>query len=253
MRHVRFSPLQIASIALIFVAWYVAAQFFPPAFFPRPAEVLRLIVRDLSEGTALSHLLLSLQRTFVGFLVALGISVPLGIGMGFLRQMEGSFRIWVLVGLSIPGMSWAFLGVMFFQLSEVAVYFPVAVVVIPFLTLDIWKGTQALDSDLMRMARVFHLSRFQTARQIVLPHLVPHLLAGSRYGVGLAWKITATAEFLTRDNGVGFQIKHAGSLFDLAGIFSWTLMFAFVLLIIEIGVFGSIESWLTRWRPRVAF
>jgi len=253
MRQIRFSPIHIASIALFFLIWYVASLFFPPAFFPRPGEVLRLMYQDLADGNAFYHLILSLQRTLVGFLLAFLVSVPLGLGMGFLKQIESSFRIWVLVGLTIPGMSWAFLGVMFFQFSEMAVYVPVALTVIPFLTLDIWKGTQALDRDLLRMASVFQIPRYEVARQIALPHLIPHLLAGSRYGVGLAWKITATAEFLTRETGVGFQIKHFGSLFNLGEVFAWTLIFAIVLIIIEFGIFGIIDSWVTRWRQQVAF
>ena len=253
MKQLRFSPVQIASLGLIFLVWYGASLFFPPAFFPRPLEVLQLTYQNFSTGNALYHLLFSLQRTFVGFLLAFLISVPIGLGMGFVKEIENSFGVWVLVGLTIPGMSWAFLGVMFFRLSEMAVYVPVALVVIPFLTLDIWKGTQSLDRDLLRMANVFQIPRHEVVRQIVLPHLIPHFLAGSRYGLGLAWKITATAEFLTRETGVGFQIKHAGSLFDLAGVFSWTLIFAVVLIVIEIGIFGAIDSWVTRWRRQVTF
>ncbi len=73
------------------------------------------------------------------------------------------------------------------------------------------------------------------------------------FGIGLAWKITATAEFLTRETGVGFQIKHFGSLFNLGEVFAWTLIFAVVLIIIEFGIFGIIDSWVTRWRQPVAF
>ena len=109
MKQLRFSPLQIASLGLIFLVWYVASLFFPPAFFPRPVEVLQLTYQNFSTGNALYHLLFSLQRTFVGFFLAFLISVPIGLGMGFVKEIEDSFGVWVLVGLTIlecPGHSW---------------------------------------------------------------------------------------------------------------------------------------------------
>ena len=51
MKQLRFSPVQFASLGLIFLVWYVASLFFPPAFFPRPVEVLQLTYQNFLPAT----------------------------------------------------------------------------------------------------------------------------------------------------------------------------------------------------------
>jgi NitT/TauT family transport system permease protein len=43
-------------------------------------------------------------------------------------------------------------------------------------------------------------------RLIYAPQLVPFLLAATRTGLALIWKIVLTFEVLGRDGGVGFRI-----------------------------------------------
>ena len=75
------------------------------------------------------------------------------------------------------------------------------------------------------MARSFRLSRGRVLRHVVLPQLVPFVVAAARSGLALIWKIVLVVELLGRSNGVGFQLSVFFQLFDVAAILAYALAF----------------------------
>jgi len=55
-------------------------------------------------------------------------------------------------------------------------------------------------------------------------------------------------ELLGRSNGIGYQISVFFQLFDIASILAYTLAFILVMLVVEIGLVGPMERYVTRWR-----
>jgi NitT/TauT family transport system permease protein len=53
-------------------------------------------------------------------------------------------------------------------------------------------------------------------RRVILPAAAPHLLAGFRLAVGVAWMVIVAAEMLGVTSGLGFQVSDArnGLRFD---------------------------------------
>ena len=98
------------------------------------------------------------------------------------------------------------------------------------------------------MAHSFRLSRTVVLRQIILPQLSPYLMATTRSGLALIWKIVLVVELLGRSNGVGFQLHLFFQLFDIASIFAYTLAFVLVIQVLEYGLLQPIERRISRWR-----
>jgi NitT/TauT family transport system permease protein len=73
------------------------------------------------------------------------------------------------------------------------------------------------------------------------------MIAG-RSGIALIWKIVLVVELLGRSNGIGYQISVFFQLFDIASILAYTLAFILVMLVVEIGLVGPMERYVTRWR-----
>lgn len=98
------------------------------------------------------------------------------------------------------------------------------------------------------MAHSFRLSRTVVLRQIILPQLSPYLMATTRSGLALIWKIVLVVELLGRSNGVGFQLHLFFQLFDIASIFAYTLAFVLVIQVLEYGLLQPLERRISRWR-----
>jgi NitT/TauT family transport system permease protein len=249
----RRRAIWLLSIVSILLLWAVIAAFFPPTFLPGPLVVARRLGELAARGDFWMHLRATILRVAIGFGIAFVVSVGAGILMGSRRLAEGVFESWVLVGLTIPGLCWAVLAVMWFGITEMAPVFAIVVVVLPMLTLNMWQGTKSVDRDLVEMAHVFRASRRALLRDVVLPQLLPFCLAGARLGFALGWKVVVLSEMFGLSSGVGYMINRSFSAYSMDDVLAWTVGFTLVMFAFEYAVMLPIERRLVRWRPVVAF
>ena len=201
-------------------------------------------------GNFFGEMASTLRRVLVGFGIAMIVSIPLGILMGTLRSLESFFEPPVILGLTMPGLIWSVLMIMFFGLNETSAYAAVAITIMPMLAISIWQGTKSIDKDLIDMSKVFHAGPWSKVVDVILPQLVSHILAAVRYGLGLAWKVVVVVEMFGLSNGVGYQVIRGFNVFSMKTVLAWAISFLVVMIVIEFGIIGWVEKAVTRWRPR---
>ena len=240
-----------ASLVVLLAFWFAASGIAPKDYLPSPAVVAGVLGENLRDPESYHHIQVSLRRTFGGFLLALVGGVALGIAMGASRRAEYLCDAWVIVGLGIPSLCWAFVALMLFGLREAGVYFAVFGIVLPFVTVNVFQGVRALDAGLAQMGQVFHLQPPAALRHIVIPQLIPFLFGATRYGLGLAWKATAVAELVSQQEGVGYIFGRWFGLFQMPQVLAWTVTFVLLMLATEIMIVRPLEAASTRWRREV--
>ena len=241
----------VASAGALLGVWAAASAALPRGYLPSPAVVAGALAENLRDPESYRHILASLRRTFGGFAMALLAGTALGILMGASRRIEYLCDLWVTVGLAIPSLCWAYVGLMFFGLAETGVYFAVLWIVLPFVTVNVWQGVRTLDAGLVQMGRAFRFSRGTVVRHVALPQLIPYLFGATRYGLALAWKATAVAELVSQQDGVGYVFGKWFGLFHMAQVLAWTVTFVLLMLATEMFVVRTLEAGLTRWRREV--
>lgn len=239
------------SIVAMMIVWWLMTFFFSAALVPRPAETLLEVGSILTSGSFLSEMGATLRRVGVGFGIAMLISVPLGILMGTVKWLENFFEPPVILGLTMPGLVWAVMAIMFFGLNETSAYAAVAVTILPMLAISLWQGTKSIEKDLIDMSTAFHASAWSKVVDVILPQLISHILAAVRYGLGLAWKVVVVVEMFGFSNGVGYQVVRGFNIFSMKTVLAWAITFLVVMIVIEFGIIGWLESTVTRWRPRI--
>lgn len=245
--------VHVASVGVVVLGWAAVARLFPPALLPGPAAVLGRVGTILVSGQFAFHMAHTLIRVGVGFVAAFVVSLAFGILMGVNRTAEKFFEIEVLIGLTVPSLAWAVVALMWFGISELAPIFTIFIVILPLITVNMWQGTKALDQDLNEMARAFRVTRAEIVREVVVPQLVPYLLASTRFGLSLAWKVAVIAEMLGISNGIGYMIHYAFGVFSMEEVLAWTISFTLVMIALEYGLLNPLEARITRWRRTVAF
>lgn len=243
--------LRVGSIVTLVFIWWVLTLFFPPTLIPNPWDTFAEVAAIITTGNFFVEMGNTLRRVLVGFGIAMVVSIPLGIVMGTLRTLESFFEPPVILGLTMPGLIWAVLMIMFFGLTETSAYAAVAVTIFPMLTIGIWQGTKSIDKDLIDMSRVFHAGAWSKVVDVILPQLVSHILAAIRYGLGLAWKVVVVVEMFGFSNGVGYQVVRGFNVFSMKTVLAWAITFLVVMIVIEFGIIGWLERSVTRWRPPV--
>ena len=243
--------LRIGSIAALVLLWWLMSLYFPPTLVPKPWDTFAEVAGIVTTGQFFVEMGNTLRRVLVGFGIAMTVAVPLGILMGTLRSLECFFEPPVILGLTMPGLIWAVLMIMFFGLTETSAYAAVAITIAPMLAIGIWQGTKSIDKDLVDMSRVFRASPLSKVVDVILPQLISHILAAVRYGLGLAWKVVVVVEMFGFSNGVGYQVVRGFNIFSMKAVLAWAITFLVVMIVIEFGIIGWLERRVTRWRPRV--
>lgn len=244
--------IRLASALSLLAVWHVISLFYPPTYLPGPIPVFEEIVRIIGSGEFFVHMYWTIARVGLGFVVSFVVSVVVGVAMGLNRFWEVYLDGPILVGLTIPGLAWAVIGLMLFGLTMSTQIFAIFMVVTPILTVNIWEGTKAIDRKVVEMAMVFRARRAMIIRNVVLPQLVPFALAGFRFGLALSWKTVVIAETFGATSGIGYKIIQARELLSMQGVLAWTLSFTLVMFFLEFGVLQLLEARVTAWRPRLA-
>lgn len=64
----------------------------------------------------------------------------------------------------------------------------------------------------------------------------------------MGWKVIVLVEIFGLSSGVGYRLNTEYSAMNVAGVLAWTIGFAGVMALLEYGVIGGIERYVTRWR-----
>jgi NitT/TauT family transport system permease protein len=228
--------------------WEVMTRVTASPLVPDVSEVVDEIRRIVFSGLAIKQIGITFGRILLGFGVAFVVSLVVGIVAArnsFVRQFVNPA---IILGLTVPGLVWALLCVIWFGVSLTTPVVAIALGVAPVMVLHVIQGMHAVDAEIIEMAYVFKLSARDKIVHIWIPSLIPHLIGGSRIGLSLAWKVIVLVELFGLSNGVGYQLNSEFSSQNVAGVLAWTIVFWAVMTAMEYGVLQTLESRFTRWR-----
>ena len=244
--------LKLVSIVSAVIFWGLLSLTLPPEIFPGPIETAHTLWVEIVKGDLWTDLAMTMMRVVAGLVLALILGIPVGILMGLNRRAEDMLDVWVMTALTVPSLCYAIMAFMWFGLNEAATIIAIAVTAAPSITINIWEGVKNVDTKLVAMARVFEARRLAIVRRVLLPQILPYVMASARFGLGVIWKITVLVELIGRPNGVGFKLFYWYQLADMRRVLAWTLLFTIIMLLIELVILKPIERRLFAWRPQVA-
>jgi NitT/TauT family transport system permease protein len=242
---------RLASIAGAIAIWWLIALAMPANLLPDPWVSAMTLAKNFAQGDVLPHLAITLARVAGGLAVAMAIGVPVGILMGINLRAEKILDIWVMVGLTVPSLCYAIICFILVGLNESATVLAIGLTAAPSVAINLWEGVKTIDFKLVEMARIFETGRPTILGRVLLPQVLPYIMASVRMGLGIVWKIAVLVELIGRPNGVGFKLFYWYQLADMGQVLAWTLLFTLVMLAIELGVLKAVERRLFAWRPRV--
>lgn len=216
--------------------------------FPTPIAVAEEMAQLAATGRLLPDLGKTLLRAGTAFVLAMLIGSALGFALGRVRWLDRLLSSWLVVGLNLPAIVVAIVLYIWLGLTEVALVSAVVVNKVPLVIVTIREGVRSLSADYEELARVLRLPRWRRLRLVILPQLVPFVLAAARTGLSLIWKIVLVFEVLGSDGGVGYRVSLMFQFFDITGILAYTAAFILVVLAFEHGVLHPLERRALRWR-----
>lgn len=246
--------LTVVSLIAFVLIWWALSLYLEGQnldYLPPPNVVLDAFVQSLDfdpvTGLPLStHILASLNRFFWGFVIAIGIAIPLGLLMGFISYakalgMPAAELIRPIPPIALAPLFFAAFGVLGGAIATVfiGIFFPVLYNVI--------FGVSSVDPILLDAARTQGASKFQLFSKVILPFTVPYLMTGVSIGVGIGWMVIVAAEWIAAPGG------GVGSLiFATYQSGRWPYMFVGLVAIAILGLLTTslsrvLENRVSRW------
>ncbi len=241
-------PLLLLAIAA--GAWEAMAEAVRSPLVPGIAEIGKELMRIFRGGYFFGEMAVTLLRVATGFIMAFAVAVAAGIAMGRKRSVAHFLEPAIIVGLTVPGLVWALLCVIWFGIGLTGAAIAVALSIAPALVLNILQGVRAMDAELLEVTAMLRLPLWTRLRCLWLPSLMPSLLGGARLGLSLAWKVVVLVELFGLSSGIGYQLNSEFGAQNVAGVIAWTLGFAAVMGILEYGILAQLEHHVMRWRRK---
>ena len=219
---------------------------------PGPIRIIETFPDLWNSGRFLQSYGATLTRIGIGFAVSFGFGALLGVFTQN-RWVEGFFKDAVTISLVSPGLIWALTGLVIWGFKPAGWIFAIFMTTFALVTVNISEGIRALPKDLIDMSRAFGVTTWRRQREIVIPHLAPFLFTAIRFGFSVAWKVTVLTEVFSSNEGIGFEMRIAYTLFAMDEFLTWALSFFIFTLILEKLVLQRYENKFFRWRQEVTF
>jgi NitT/TauT family transport system permease protein len=229
-----------AGIALFLLLWQTVVTLHVPYLsrVPAPLDVVRSFLTALRDGSYYADWVASARRVFVGFIIALGVGVPLGLAIGTQRRFRDlAFPVFELFR-PIPPLAWIPLSILFWPTTESSIEFVIVLGGVYVIALNTVAGVEHADRRYVNAARSLGATPLTIFRRIVLPAALPSIAVGAAVAMGLTWSVLVAAEIIAGHDGLGRRTWEA----YVAGAFP-----DIVVGMISMGLAGWASSALTRW------
>ena len=243
--------ISFVSFALFLIFWELLCRFeiVGPYQLVPPSEVVTLFIDKFSnanpDGALLyQHAAASLGRALAGFLAAVVIGVPLGLFMGWYPAVNMTARPLFDAIRPIPPIAWIPIAILWLGIGTPAKAFIIFLAAFVPCVINSYTGIRLTNPVLIRVARIYGASNWETFVKIGIPSAIPMIFTGMKLSLNAAWTTLVAAELLAASMGLGYLIQLGRRLARPDII---------IVGMLTIGFLGALMSWLlTRIEARFA-
>jgi ABC-type nitrate/sulfonate/bicarbonate transport system permease component len=247
MTRVGIFALQLGSIVVILLAWELVARagWVDPLFVPAPSAVFA------GFGTIWSAALGGLGDTLGKTAIAYALSAVLGVGggilLGSMRRVRDVVSPFVTALYGMPKilvLPWIVLLLGFGAASAIFYgtlhgFFPILVLVT--------GAVRDVDPTLVTVARAYGARRTHLYAKVILPAIVPSVVASLRLGIVFCLLGVLIVEMFAGVRGMGYLMGALANGFRAPELFAATALVSAASIAIVLGL-DALNERLSRWR-----
>jgi ABC-type nitrate/sulfonate/bicarbonate transport system permease component len=253
---VRIAAWNALSLLVALVMWQLASRAVGSPFFPAPMQIVDAFVQLATRGDTTGHSLwehswASIERVLVGFGLGVVFAVPLGLLMGLYPKLYAGTRAVIEPFRFIPPIAWIPLAIIFFSgltrfafLIFLGAFFPIFTSTL--------VGVARVEPIHRKVGIVHGASKLWILRHVVVPTVMPDIMAGMRVGLGTAWLTIVAAELAGGiSTGLGRMMINYAELLMVPHVIVGMLLIGLIGFLMN-EVLLLIERRLFRWRWQVS-
>jgi NitT/TauT family transport system permease protein/taurine transport system permease protein len=246
----RSALLFVLPLLGLVVLWEVVVKAFgvSPRIFPTVESVARAGWASLLDGTLVRHVAASLGRVAVGTVLALLVSIPLGVAMGLNSVVSIFFTPLLRFFSVLAGIAWIPIATLWFGYGFGAITFVIFNAVFFVVVYNTLLGVSSIPPSLRRAAASLGAGRWAMLREVILPGALPNIVTGIRTGLGFAWRGLIAAEMIATNVGLGYMLFTARDFYQTEVILFGMIVIGLLWLLLDRLLLAPLErATIERW------
>jgi NitT/TauT family transport system permease protein len=220
-------------MAAFLLAWEAACVAFSiqEIILPRPSRIMAVSVERFD--ILLRFCLETLWTTLIGFLLAIGCGLVLGLAIGASPFVYAGLYPLLIAFNAIPKVA--------IVTAFVISFFPIVV--------NVATGLATIEPEMRDVMRSLGATRYEILTKVGIPRAMPYLFGSLKVAITLAFIGSVISETVGGNRGIGFLMLSAGARNDapitFAGLFAIAIMG-----ILMYALCAVVERRMTRWAFR---
>lgn len=236
----RFWALSLIGAAGFVLLWSTMALsgWVPRAFLPTPwdimARLLELTREPFAGYTLQVHLLSSLQRFAMGFVLAVCVGIPLGLLMAWFRWVDKIVGPLFEAVRFVAPIAWVPFAALWFGTGIGGPVLIIFMGALPPVLINTYRGAKYVDRKYIEASSMLGAGPWRGITQVMLPAAVPSIVSGLRISAGLAWQSLVGAELIVASSGVGYLMVKGQAGLSTATVMSGMIAIGLIGLVLDV-------------------
>jgi NitT/TauT family transport system permease protein len=247
---VRAAPWLYTSI--MFIAWEAAVRLFniPTFFLPPPTAIANAFVEYWTP--IYRHSLYTLSTTMIGFAMAVGFGLVLGLVVGWSRSIYAGLYPLMIGFNAIPKVAVVPILVLWFGIGFVPAVLTAFLISFFPIVVNVATGLATIEPELEDVLKALGASKLDIMRKVGIPRTLPYFFGSLKIAITLAFVGSVISESIASNYGIGNLMLQAQAQFQVPLIFAGLVALA-VEGIVMYWLMAILEARMTGWAQRSGF
>lgn len=228
---------RVGAVLFVLGVWELSSRdgfLMDPRLVPPPSKVFVELYQLIVTGELFASLWASMRRVFLGFGIAIIISIVIGVLMARIKLVEDFVDPLVELIRPVSPLAIFPLAILWFGIGDASKVFLIALSCSFPIILNTYSGVKGTDAALVQAGRSLGSNHWETIRYIVIPGSLPDIITGIRVAWGIALIVIIASEMIGSVSGIGYMVLEAQQTFNVERVFAG---------IVVIGTLGMMTDW----------
>lgn len=245
--------LGVLSFLTMLAVWSALTGFglVSPVFIPSPRALLQTFATLLREGyhgrPLWHHVLVSLERFGLAFVITLVTAVPIGLLMGMNDSVRAVLDPPIEITRPVPKLTLIPILVIWFGIGNTPKVVIIILGMFAVLSISAMQGVKSVSTRKIQAAYSLGASHWQVFRRVVFPGSLPEIFTGIRVAVGVGVTMLVGAEMIATSDGIAWMAMSASEFLLTNVVMVGVLLMAALGYTLD-SIIRKIEQRVVHWR-----
>jgi ABC-type nitrate/sulfonate/bicarbonate transport system permease component len=218
----------ICFVLILLFVWEAASrlEWINPLIVPPLSKIFASFGSLVLSGEIPRQIAASMTRAAIGYFLAAGLFIPLGILMGLFDVCHRALEVIVEMLRPIPPPVVIPVALLLFGLEDEMKIFVIFFSCAWPILLNTIDGVRSIERVLLNTARTFGLTQLQIIRRVVLPASAPQIMTGLRISLPITLILVVISEMVGSTNGIGYFVLDSQRRFRVSQMYAGMLALA---------------------------